>query len=85
MKQFNPPQLSDIKSLGYETAKSAAHRRNVNLVTVTQWIRNGLIPAIAVKNGIKPDEDVSLYLLKIEDVDAFVPPKLGRTKKTPAA
>jgi excisionase family DNA binding protein len=59
---------------GWLTTAEAAERRGWSLSAVQKWVAEGLLPAMLVGSG----RNRTSYLLRVKDVDRFVPPVRGR-------
>jgi excisionase family DNA binding protein len=68
----NKATMADITKQ-YLTTSQVAKQYNVDLRTVSRWIRSGLFP-----NAVKAHEGLRApYLIPLADVEAFQRPKLG--------
>lgn len=66
-----------LGDFGLETVSQACARKGWAAKSVQNWIRAGLIPAVAVGGG----RGSGTFLLRTKDVDAFAPPPRGRPPK----
>lgn len=65
-----------LGDFGLETVAQACARKGWAAKSVQNWIRAGLIPAVAVGGG----RGSGTFLLRTRDVDTFAPPPRGRPK-----
>jgi excisionase family DNA binding protein len=61
------------ESVGLLSVAEAAQRRGWSVSAVQKWIADGRLPAVVAGGGRR-----TVYLLRVRDVDRFVPPKRGR-------
>lgn len=68
-----------LGDFGLETVAQACARKGWAAKSVQNWIRAGLIPAVAVGGG----RGSGTFLLRAKDVNEFTPPPRGRPKVQP--
>lgn len=66
----------DLAEFGLLSVEAAAARRKWKLPTLQRWIQEGKIPVVAAGSG----RNRTVYLMAVEDVDAFQEPPMGRPK-----
>lgn len=70
-----------LSDFGLETISGACARKGWVVATAQKWVQRGLLPVVVVGSGRS-----AKHLLRVADVDAFVPPSRGRPPAvTPSA
>lgn len=65
-----------LSEFGLETLAAACARKGWVTATAQKWVQRDLLPVVVVGSGRS-----AKHLVRVADVDAFVPPVRGRPKR----